>query len=151
MTKKISISEHFQTQGSPLRNFRYCEKKNLPETRGIRPSLNQFFFVSKSFRKHRRSQWHSNAVLWDKKFWWKSIIPSFNAESFPIPQKFWKIEGFHDDVFRHCKVENFPRKIVIPSIYAKSFSIPQVFWDIEGFPATFSGTVRLKMFDWKSW
>ena len=58
-------------------------------------------------------------------------------------------EGFPYEVFRHRETKYFQRKIVI--LLCIKFSIPQIFWNFEAMPAKFFGTVRPKIFDWKSW
>ena len=55
LTKKIlGIRTSPEHKVPPYKVFRYCEKKKLPETRGIRPSLNQFFFRFQKFSEAQK-------------------------------------------------------------------------------------------------
>ena len=46
-------------------------------------------------------------------------------------------EVFPHEVFRHCKTENFRRKIVAPPIIHKVFRYPNFFETLKGSPRNF--------------
>ena len=75
-------------------------------------------------------------------------------EIFRCQKIFWKTEGFHYEVFRHCETKKFRRKYVIPlpphPVIHKFFTYQNFFENQNGSPTKFFGTVKLKFFDGKS-
>ena len=84
--------------------------------------------------------------IFDENLWYPLLcIKFFDTPNF---LKHWR--NAHE-IFRHCETKNFRRKIVIPPILHKIFRYPKFSETLKGCPRNFFGTVRLKIFDGKTW
>ena len=86
--------------------------------------------------------------MFDGKTWYPHTLLSLN---FFQTRNFRNTKWFRDEVFRHHETKKSDGRTRWPSIMHKIFPNPNFLETKNGSPTMFFGTVRLKIFDWKSW
>ena len=89
------------------------------------------FFDTRLFLKNIMVRLWNFSIMWEKKFTETMTPPSY-PWIFLIPNKIWKIGGFHKEIFPHCETRNVPteHREIPPSPWM--FSRPEKFCAAEG-------------------
>ena len=85
--------------------------------------------------------------MFDGKTWYPHPLLSLN---FFQTRNFRNTKWFRDEVFRHRETKKNDGKTWWPSIMHENFPNPKFLENHKGSPTMFFGTVRMKIFDWKS-
>ena len=129
----------------PCEIFRYCEKINFRQN-GDTPSY--AIFLIQNFYETQGSPYEVFRYCETKKFREKVVISHFYPKNFSIKEIFWKMKGSLKKIFGTVRKPIFDKMVIH---HLMQFFEPRIFMKHKDPPTKFSGTVRQKSFERKSW